>query len=454
MEQVKDIAVLILAAGKGSRMKSNKPKVMHELAGAPLVHYVMASALALDPVSVHTIIAPGMEETVGQAVAPNPVCLQTEQKGTGHAVAQAEDVLKDFDGTVLVLLGDVPLIRTDTLSALARSLEDNKNVIELLTFQPEDPTGYGRVLTNASQEVEAIVEQKDCTPEQALERRVWSGCMAVDGQQLFKLLSEVSDDNAQQEYYLTSIVEIAREKGLSVGFLDTDTLQVQGINSKIDLANLEQQVQQMLRHQHLDAGVVLQDPETVYFSIDTKIAPDVVVEPHIFFGRDVVVETGSHIKAFSHIEGAHIGQDSIVGPFARLRPETVLQGKNDIGNFVEIKKTTVGQGSKVKHLSYIGDAIIGEKANLGAGTITCNYNGYNKFKTTIGDHAFTGVNSVLVAPCEIGASAITAAGSVITETVPEGALAVARSKQIIKEGWAHSFHQEKQQLKKQGKKAS
>ncbi len=452
MTKVKDCAVLILAAGKGSRMKSNKPKVMHDLAGAPLIHYVMASALELQPVSLHTIIAPGMEGSVGQAVAPNPICLQTEQKGTGHAVMQAKDVLKEFKGTVLILLGDVPLIRTETLHQLTRTLETQKNTIQLLTFQPEDPTGYGRVLTEEDESVTAIVEHKDCDPRQLLERRVWSGCMAVDGEKLFELLDQISDENAQNEYYLTSIVEVARAQELTVGFLDTDTFQVQGINSKQDLARIEQQVQQMLRHQHLDLGVTLQDPESTYFSIDTKIGADCIIEPHVYFGRGVEVGDSCHIRAFSHIEGAKIGAETIIGPFARLRPDTVLAGKNDIGNFVEIKKTTVGTGSKVKHLSYIGDATIGEKANLGAGTITCNYNGYEKFKTTIGDHAFTGVNSVLVAPCEIGAQAITAAGSVITEPVKEGALAIARAHQTNKEGWATAFHTEKQKLK--SKKAS
>lgn len=452
MTKVKEIAVLILAAGKGSRMKSQKPKVMHELANAPLIHYVMASALELQPTSLHTIVAPGMEETVGKAVAPNPVCFQNEQKGTGHAVMQARDVLKDFEGSVLILLGDVPLIRTETLHQLVRTMEKSKNTIQLLTFLPEDPTGYGRVITDENETVSAIVEHKDCEPSQLLERRVWSGCMAVDGKQLFDLLDQISDDNAQNEYYLTSIVEIARKQNLTVGFLDTDPFQVQGINSKQDLARMEQQVQQMLRYQHLDTGVTLQDPESVYFSIDTKIGADCIIEPHVYFGRGVDVADHCHIRAFSHIEGAKIGASTIIGPFARLRPETVLAGKNDIGNFVEIKKTTLGEGSKVKHLSYIGDATIGMKANLGAGTITCNYNGYEKFKTTIGDHAFTGVNSVLVAPCEIGAYAITAAGSVITESVAEGAMAIARAHQTTKEGWATRFHEEKQNLK--NKKAS
>lgn len=440
MTHKRNIATLILAAGKGSRMKSNKPKVMHELAGAPLIHYVVVSAEALNPTSIHTIIAPGMEESVGRAVSPHDVIFQTEQKGTGHAVLQARDALKNFNGQVLLMLGDVPMIKSETIKSLLETMARQNNSIQLLSFCPEDPTGYGRVITDAQDKVEAIIEHKDCTESQKAVNRVWSGIMAVDGAELFTLLDQMSDDNAQNEYYLTEIVEIANRMGFSVGFTDCDLFQVQGVNTKKDLAALEVQVQASLRDQHMARGVTLIDPQSVTFSVDTIIGADTVIEPNVYFGRGVVVGEECRIRAFSHIEGAIVGDACEIGPFARLREDTKLDGHNVIGNFVETKKSDIAKGTKIKHLSYIGNAFVGEKSNLGAGTITCNYNGYEKFETHIGDHVSTGVNTVCVAPISIGDHAITAAGSVLTKDVPAEALSIARAEQANREGWAKRFH--------------
>lgn len=450
-----NLAVVILAAGKGSRMKSDLPKVLHKLAGASLIKYVLATAESLNPTKIIPIIAPTMTEDVGKAVEPHAYAIQKEQKGTGHAVLATKEHLKGFKGNVLVLFGDVPLIRSATLASMVSAMESTKDKtgILLLGMRPYDPKGYGRILQNADGSVKGMVEDLDCTEEERKVNLVWSGIMLVDGARLFNWIEQVSSDNAQNEIYLPYIVNIAKKEGAAVHVVECDTMQVQGINSKNDLARAEYAVQQILRTTHLDNGVTLLDPETVSFSIDTKIGADSVIEPNVFFGRKVVIGKGTTIKAFSHIEETTIGDNCSIGPFARLRPETVIHDDVKIGNFVEIKKSVLDEGAKVSHLSYIGDASIGENANIGAGTITCNYDGYLKHKTKIGKDAFIGSNTALVAPVEIGEGAMIGAGSTITKNVEAGSLSVARGDQKTIQGWATKF-KEKMKLKKAEKKAS
>lgn len=449
-------SVVILAAGKGSRMKSNKPKVMHEVAGAPMVQYVTASASALEPGHMVTVIAPGMEDSVGVAVKPYDYVLQENANGTGHAVLCAHDFLKpwidglkDDNALVFIMLGDVPLIRADTLIKMRDEWANNphKPAIQLLGMRPFDPTGYGRIVCDDDGLAQKIVEQADASDEEAKINLVWSGIMAVRADALFKWLSQVDSNNAQGEIYLTSIIEIAQKAGEKIAVSECDTMQVQGANSKSDLVKIEYFIQQMLRQQHLANGVQMIDPETVYFSIDTQIGRDCVIEPNVFFGRDVVVGESVTIHAFSHLEGVNIGNNAAIGPFARLRPGTVLKDGAAVGNFVETKKATFEKGAKAKHLSYIGDANVGEKANIGAGTITCNYDGYLKHQTNIGAGAFVGANSTLVAPVSIGVDAIVGAGSVITHDVESDDVAVTRAEQIVKKGRAKQYHADKKALK-------
>ncbi len=456
-------SVIILAAGKGSRMKSDKPKVMHQVAGAPMIQYVTASASQLNPEKIVTIIAPDMGDTVGAAVKPYHTAIQHDQNGTGHAVLCAKDVLKEqiatakkdknVDALTFIMLGDVPLIRGETLIDMMNDrnalgdVSGKKPSIQLLAMRPVNPKGYGRIIQKDNGFVERIVEDADCTPDQSLVNCVWSGIMAVETQHLFDLLEKVGSDNAQGEIYLTSIIEIANEMGLTTGVSECDTMQVQGVNHKGDLAKVNYHVQQMLRYQHLENGVTMMDPETVYFAIDTQIGADVTIEPNVFFGRGVTVEKGAFIRGFSHLEGCLVQKNAEVGPFARLREGTNI-GENAVaGNFVEMKKTTLGKGAKVKHLSYIGNATIGEKANVGAGVITCNYDGFLKHDTTVGAGAFLGVNSVLIAPVTIGDNAMTAAGSVVTKDVEEDALCLARAEQVNKAGFVPRYRAAKQKLK-------
>ncbi|MBK66730.1 MAG: bifunctional N-acetylglucosamine-1-phosphate uridyltransferase/glucosamine-1-phosphate acetyltransferase [Rickettsiales bacterium] len=449
----KDIAALVLAAGKGSRMKSSKPKVMHKLAGLPLISHVIDSVSCLNPKEIYAIIAPDMEKTVGEQIKPHGHIFQREQMGTGHAVMQAKSALQNFKGTVLIMLGDVPLIDPRTIASFLNVMNKEENTVQLLTFEAKDPTGYGRVFTNMDASVSNIIEHKDCSKDQLSQKRVWSGIMAVDGEQLFPLLNLMTNDNAQGEYYLTQIVELANASDLRVGFMDCDEDEVQGVNTKANLAQLEARLQDRLRSYHLENGVTMIAPETVTFSMDTTVGPDTVIEPNVVFCPKVEIAKNCFIRAFSHLEECRVGEDSEIGPFARLRPGTKLDGKNVIGNFVEIKGSEVGTGSKIKHLSYVGNAEVGDHVNLGAGTITCNYNGYEKYKTVFEDGVLTGVNTVCIAPVSLGAFSMTGAGSVITKDVEAGSLAIARSEQTNKEGWADRFHADNQH-KKKAKKAS
>ena len=429
-------SVIILAAGKGTRMESDLPKVLHHLAGAPMLLHVMKSSATLEPERL-VIIAGHGADAVG-AVARDysetaQVVLQSEQLGTGHAVSQAKSALADCTGDVIVLYGDTPFVRPETLQALlaARKTAD----IVLLGFQAANAGRYGRLVMQGSA-VLRIVEYKDASEQERAITFCNSGVICAKADVLFSLLEAVGNDNASKEYYLTDIVQLANDRNLSVTAVHCDEAETMGINSRAELAQAEASFQSRTRMEMMALGVSLTAPETVYFAYDTVLGRDSQVEPNVVFGPGVTVENGAHIRAFSHLEGCHISSGAVVGPYARLRPGTELAENVRIGNFVEIKNARIEDGAKVNHLSYIGDANIGEASNIGAGTITCNYDGVGKHHTEIGSSVFIGSNTMLVAPVTVGDAAMTASGSVITKNVEPGALAIARSEQSNKPGLA------------------
>ena len=429
-------SVIILAAGKGTRMESDLPKVLHHLAGAPMLLHVMKSSATLEPERL-VIIAGHGADAVG-AVARDysetaQVVLQSEQLGTGHAVSQAKSALADCTGDVIVLYGDTPFVRPETLQALlaARKTAD----IVLLGFQAANAGRYGRLVMQGSA-VSRIVEYKDASEQERAITFCNSGVICAKADVLFSLLEAVGNDNASKEYYLTDIVQLANDRNLSVAAVHCDEAETMGINSRAELAQAEASFQSRTRMEMMALGVSLTAPETVYFAYDTVLGRDSQVEPNVVFGPGVTVENGAHIRAFSHLEGCHISSGAVVGPYARLRPGTELAENVRIGNFVEIKNARIEDGAKVNHLSYIGDANIGEASNIGAGTVTCNYDGVGKHHTEIGASVFIGSNTMLVAPVTVGDAAMTASGSVITKNVEPGALAIARSEQSNKPGLA------------------
>ena len=429
-------SVIILAAGKGTRMESDLPKVLHHLAGAPMLLHVMKSSATLEPERL-VIIAGHGADAVG-AVARDysetaQVVLQSEQLGTGHAVSQAKSALADCTGDVIVLYGDTPFVRPETLQALlaARKTAD----IVLLGFQAANAGRYGRLVMQGSA-VLRIVEYKDASEQERAITFCNSGVICAKADVLFSLLEAVGNDNASKEYYLTDIVQLANDRNLSVAAVHCDEAETMGINSRAELAQAEASFQSRTRMEMMALGVSLTAPETVYFAYDTVLGRDSQVEPNVVFGPGVTVENGARIRAFSHLEGCHISSGAVVGPYARLRPGTELAENVRIGNFVEIKNARIEDGAKVNHLSYIGDANIGEASNIGAGTITCNYDGVGKHHTEIGASVFIGSNTMLVAPVTVGDAAMTASGSVITKNVEPGALAIARSEQSNKPGLA------------------
>ena len=429
-------SVIILAAGKGTRMESDLPKVLHHLAGAPMLLHVMKSSATLEPERL-VIIAGHGADAVG-AVARDysetaQVVLQSEQLGTGHAVSQAKSALADCTGDVIVLYGDTPFVRPETLQALlaARKTAD----IVVLGFQAANAGRYGRLVMQGSA-VLRIVEYKDASEQERAITFCNSGVICAKADVLFSLLEAVGNDNASKEYYLTDIVQLANDRNLSVAAVHCDEAETMGINSRAELAQAEASFQSRTRMEMMALGVSLTAPETVYFAYDTVLGRDSQVEPNVVFGPGVTVENGARIRAFSHLEGCHISSGAVVGPYARLRPGTELAENVRIGNFVEIKNARIEDGAKVNHLSYIGDANIGEASNIGAGTITCNYDGVGKHHTEIGASVFIGSNTMLVAPVTVGDAAMTASGSVITKNVEPGALAIARSEQSNKPGLA------------------
>jgi bifunctional UDP-N-acetylglucosamine pyrophosphorylase / glucosamine-1-phosphate N-acetyltransferase len=433
--------IVVLAAGKGTRMKSALPKVLHKVAGRSMLGHVLDLAAKCAAQKVAVVAGPGMANVEAEAAAIFPgakAYIQHDQKGTADAVLAARPALEAHSGDVIVLYADTPLIRAETIARIRAKLDQGANVA-VLGFRPKDPTGYGRLLTDTAGQLLAIREEKDATDA---ERRVDlcnSGVMAFRVPRLEALLDRIGNQNAKGEFYLTDAVEIARADGLKTAVVECDEDEVLGVNARNQLAEAEAIWQRRARADFMASGVTMIAPDTVWLSFDTKIAPDVTIEPNVFFGPGVTVETGAEIKANCHFEGAVIGAKARIGPFARLRPGARLSEDVHVGNFVEVKNVAMGKGSKANHLSYLGDGSVGAKANIGAGTIFCNYDGFNKHRTDIAEGAFIGSNSSLVAPVKIGAGAYIGSGSVITKDVNAGALALERSAQEERPGWAEKF---------------
>lgn len=442
-------AAIILAAGKSTRMKSVRSKVLHHVGGRSMLSWTAALARSVGVDRLICVVGEMNADVCAEAESLGlDIAVQEPQRGTGHAVLCAQDAMDGFEGNVAVLYADTPLIREATLRDVFETLDATADVA-VLGFEPDDPGAYGRLIEENG-ELTAIVEAKEATPEQLEVRLCNSGVIAASKADMFSALSRVTDDNAKGEYYLTDIIEILRGDGRKAVAVHADAMEVLGVNSRVDLAIAEQAFQDRTRAVMLENGVTLRDPATTYFSYDTQIAPDAEVGANVVFGPGVSIAAHSVIHPFCHVEGATIGEGVQIGPFARLRPGTDMGNGSKAGNFVETKKAKVGKGSKLNHLSYLGDAVIGENVNIGAGTITCNYDGYNKHVTTIEDGAFIGTNSSLVAPVTIGEGAFLGSGGVITNDVPSGALALARAEQSNKEGWAKRYHaaQKKRKAKK------
>ena len=437
------IAAIILAAGMGTRMKSDLHKVLHPIAGRPMLLHLIDNVQTLDASRI-VVVAGARREQVEAAVTPLgvEVAIQAEQLGTGHAVQQAETALNGFEGDVLILYGDVPLVSTATMARMIERLhgEGDPSVV-VLGFRPADAAAYGRVIADKDGRIAKIVEYKDASADERAVTLCNSGLMAVRSADLFRLLAQVTNDNAAGEYYLTDLAELAVKDGRGAVVVETAADEVAGVNSRAELAAVDASWQAKRRVQAMAEGATLVDPATVWFSFDTKVGRDVLIEPNVFFGPGVAVADGATIRGFSHIEGATIGGGAEVGPYARLRPGAVLGEKSKVGNFVEVKKAVLGKGAKANHLTYLGDAEIGAGANIGAGTITCNYDGFFKYKTVIGEGAFVGSNSALVAPVTIGAGAIVGAGSTVTKDVEPDALRLVRPDQQSKPGWAKRFRE-------------
>ena len=441
------LAVIVLAAGMGTRMKSALPKVMHPIAGRPMIHHLMDTVSGLGPDHVVVVVGPEMEQ-VTASIAPVPTVVQSERLGTGHAVAQAREALKGFDGDVLVLYGDTPLITRATLERLLAERRGSRDpAVVVLGFKPVDPGQYGRLVVGA-EGLKAIVEYRDASEDQRKIPLCNSGVLAIDGKRLWSLIERIDNKNAKGEYYLTDVVALARADGACCRHVEGAPMELLGINSRAEQAMAEGVVQRQLRERAMADGATLIDPETVWFAWDTRLGRDVTVWPHVVFGPGVVIGDEVEIKGFCHFEGCTVEDGASLGPFARLRPGAEIGQSAHIGNFVEIKKAVVETGAKINHLAYVGDARVGAGANVGAGTITCNYDGFNKSFTDIGKGAFIGSNSALVAPVTIGDGAVIGAGSVITKEVTPGALAVARGSQMELKGWADRFRA--QQNKKKG----
>lgn len=435
------IAAIVLAAGKGTRMKSEVHKVLHTIAGRPMIEHLLGSLDELAPERTVVVVGEGRDQLEKALAGRAQFAVQEPQLGTGHAVQQAEAALGGFDGDVLVLYGDVPFVSAATMrTMIGRLREADAPAAVVLAFEPEEPLQYGRVIADGDR-VTWMVEHKDADETQRTCRMCNSGLLAARAEVLFELLGKVGNDNAQGEYYLPDVVNIAISEGRMCAVVTTeDPDEVVGINSRGELAAAESRWQQIRRAQAMADGATLLAPETVFFSWDTRIGRDVTVEPNVVFGPGVEVADHVTIHAFSHLEGARLERGTSVGPFARLRPGSVLEEGAKIGNFVEMKQTVLGPGAKANHLTYLGNATVGAGANIGAGTITCNYDGYFKHQTEIGARAFIGSNSALIAPVRIGADAIVAAGSAVSRDVAEGELRMVRAEQMVKPGWADRFH--------------
>ena len=443
---------VILAAGDSTRMKSSKSKVLHDVGNRPMIAHVV-DAVRRSGIDEIALVVGRDAERVTEAARIDGVTvepfLQTERLGTGHAVLMARAAIARGYDDILIAYGDVPLLTEAPLEAAQAGLAAGSDVV-VIGFTTANPTGYGRLLTENGQLI-AIREEKDASEDERRVTRCNSGLMAINGRKALALLEKIGNSNAKGEYYLTDIVEIVRAEGGAASVVDASEAELTGCNTRAELAVIERLWQERARHAVMLSGVTMIAPETVFLSHDTVIGPDVVIEPNVVFGPGVTVESGAVIHAFSHLEGATVRAGATVGPFARLRPGAVLGEDSKVGNFCEVKKAEIGRGAKVNHLSYIGDASIGARANIGAGTITCNYDGYNKFVTVIGENAFIGSNTALVAPVSVGAGAITGSGSVITEDVPADALALGRARQTTLEGRARIIHERNAALKAQKK---
>jgi bifunctional UDP-N-acetylglucosamine pyrophosphorylase/glucosamine-1-phosphate N-acetyltransferase len=440
---------IVLAAGEGTRMRSSLPKVLHKVAGRSLVAHVLHALHGAGGGQTAVVVGPDREDVAAEARREMPgaeIFVQRERRGTAHAVLAARAALEKGADDILIVFGDTPLILPQTLAKLRHALADGA-AVAVLGFRPADPTGYGRLVTQGS-ELLAIVEHADATEAQRAIALCNGGLMAFDGKQALSILDKIGNDNRKGEFYLTDAVAIARQMGLRAVALEVAEDEVSGINTKAQLAEAEAVMQRRLREQAMEAGVTLVAPETVHLCIDTKFGKDVTVEPFVVFGAGVTVEDGATIRSFSHLHGAQVGTKATVGPYARLRPGAKLEADVHIGNFVEVKEALIEQGAKANHLAYIGDARVGAGSNIGAGTITCNYDGESKHRTDIGKGAFIGSNSSLVAPVTIGDGAYVGSGSVITANVPADALALGRGRQTVKEGWAQRLRNLKSLVKK------
>jgi bifunctional UDP-N-acetylglucosamine pyrophosphorylase/glucosamine-1-phosphate N-acetyltransferase len=449
------IAAVILAAGKGTRMKSSRHKVLHAIAGRPMIEHLLASLAELAPERTVVVVGDGREQLEQQLAGRAELVVQEPQLGTGHAVQQAEGALKGFEGDVLVLYADVPFVRAATMRAMIERLHvaGDPADVAVLGFEPADTLEYGRVIANGGR-ISWMVEHKDASEDERRCRLCNSGLMAAPAKVLFGLLTQVGNDNAQGEYYLPDIVNVAIKQGGHAAVITTDDPdEVAGINSRAELASAEARWQHARRLRAMADGATLVAPETVFFAWDTALGRDVTIEPNVVFGPGAAVADGATIHAFSHIEGAEIGEGVSVGPFARLRPGAKLGNGSKVGNFVEVKNTELGEGAKANHLTYLGDATVGAGANIGAGTITCNYDGYFKHRTIIGERAFIGSNSALIAPVTIGADAIVAAGSAVSRDVAPGELRMVRAEQLVKPGWADRFRDTMTKKKAEARKS-
>ena len=438
---------IVLAAGEGTRMRSLRPKVLHAIGGRSLLAHALDAVDQASAVAV--VVGPGQEAvaTAARARVPNAeMFVQAERRGTANAVLAASPAIARGWDEVLVVFADTPLVRRATLERLRAAVAGGA-AVAVLGFRAADPAGYGRLIVKGKKLL-AIREDGDASAGERAVTLCNAGLMAFDGRLALDILQRIGDRNSKREFYLSDAVEIARSRGLDTVALETEEDEVRGINTRAQLAEAEGVLQRRLRTAALEAGATLVAPETVFLAADTKLGRDVVVEPHVVFGPGVVVEDGAVIRSFSHLEGAHVGKGATVGPFARLRPGTRLGEKSRVGNFVEVKAAAIEAGAKANHLAYIGDARVGENANIGAGTITCNYDGADKHHTEIGKDAFIGSNSALVAPVAIGEGAYVGSGSVITRDVPAGALAIGRGQQVVKEGWAARLKGKKPASKK------
>jgi bifunctional UDP-N-acetylglucosamine pyrophosphorylase / glucosamine-1-phosphate N-acetyltransferase len=449
-----DLAIVVLAAGMGTRMKSALPKVLHRIAGRSMLGHVLHAAKELSAAKAVVVHGPGMVVVQTESAAAFAGCAfaeQTDRLGTGHAVSMAKDALKDFAGTVLVLYGDVPLIQSATLRALLAKL-DAKHKMAVLGFEAANPKGYGRLI-GGIKGITDIREELDANAREKKIKLCNSGIIAIDNKLLWQIIPMLSNKNAKGEYYLTDLVKLAVKGKTKVALASCGETEVAGVNDRNQLSVLEREFQREARKRAMENGATLIDPDTVYFSADTTLGKDVVIEPNVVFGPKSTVGDNVEIFAFSHIEGAVVSNGARIGPFARLRPGAEIGENAHIGNYVEIKKAKIGKGAKANHLTYIGDAIVGAGSNIGAGTITCNYDGYDKHLTDIGENVFVGSNTSLVAPVKIGAGANIAASSVITVDVPADALAMTRVPATVKEGWAKRYRAIKQAAKAAKKKS-